>query len=595
MNRSIRAAGVIAAVYGYFLIFAQFAWIELMRDAGGNPLTEKVALGSMALAGAAFGFLAARRGASARGLRLSFSVAALAAALSPFATGLPSFLAISLVTGASIGWMTVTLAPLLPRWCSLPWLGLGTGLGYAICNLPMVFMATHAQQAWAGAIFAVGGMLLTPAVEAEKVLFKAARPRMSAILAILAFMALVWLDSAAFFIIQHSRDLKASTWGEPMLWRNSLIHLGVAVVAGFWLKKGMVPVLLAAWAVLAFAAFAVNSPETRGLAGLWYPAGVSLYSTALVAWPGFFSPGGNRHQMGFRAAWLYAVAGWFGSANGIGMAQSLQRVPGSFIVLAGAVVIGGVLLSYGHWRSALSVAAVLLLARFGQANPLSKESAVERGRDVYLAEGCIHCHSRYVRPGSTDELLWGPARGNSDQPILIGNRRQGPDLSQVGARRSATWLKLHFMQPRDFSPDSLMPSYVPLFDGSTRGDDLIAWLQQTTAPDAYEARSRQAAAWSPSPVPNVPDGSELFDRHCSVCHGAERTGHGRLAASLLKSPANLIDGPFVWTPAGPDLENRIARVVKFGVPGTDMPGHETFADSQVLALAGYLQKLRSKE
>ena len=34
---------------------------------------------------------------------------------------------------------------------------------------------------------------------------------------------------------------------------------------------------------------------------------------------------------------------------------------------------------------------------------------MERGRHVYIAEGCINCHSQYVRPNTTDVAMWGPA------------------------------------------------------------------------------------------------------------------------------------------------------------------------------------------
>jgi cytochrome c oxidase cbb3-type subunit 2 len=51
-------------------------------------------------------------------------------------------------------------------------------------------------------------------------------------------------------------------------------------------------------------------------------------------------------------------------------------------------------------------------------------------------------------------------------------------------------------------------------------------------------------------------------------------------------------GPFVWTPAGDDLGLRVARVVKFGVPGTDMPGHEVLTDSEIQALTKTVLELR---
>ena len=594
LSVAFRAAGVVAMVYAHFLIFAQFAWVELMRGAGGTATSEKVALGAMAAAGIAAGFLVARRNTGPFVLQLSFLAAALSAALAPWAASMPFAIIISLLTGASIGTMTITLATLLPRWCGLAWTGLGTGLGYALCNLPPVFLSSPSQQATAGVVFAVVGALLVPRRAAVPVRPPAA-PRSRGIVAVvLAFTALVWMDSAAFFIIQHERDLKSATWGEPMLWRNAAVHLAVALAAGLLLRRRFNAVLGAAWAILAVAALAVNYADTRGLAGWWYPAGVSLYSTALVAWPGFFSANPDPKVIARRAAWLYAVAGWFGSANGIGMVQSLHHVPTAFIVGAGLVIAGALYFGRRRWPSAVALASVVALASAKPAAPKSTATAVERGRAVYLAEGCIHCHSRYVRPGSPDIALWGPASDPAavlaEKPVLIGNRRQGPDLANVGVRRSEAWLKLHFLQPRDFAAGSPMPSYAHLFR-DTRGDDLIAFLRDVPA-ETMQARAAAAFTWTPSPATAIPDGAPLYNYHCALCHGPVGHGDGKLAPLLAKRPVDLDLGPFIWTPAGPDLETRVARVIKHGIPGTDMPGHETLGDAEVIALARYVRYLR---
>jgi cytochrome c oxidase cbb3-type subunit 2 len=90
----------------------------------------------------------------------------------------------------------------------------------------------------------------------------------------------------------------------------------------------------------------------------------------------------------------------------------------------------------------------------------------------------------------------------------------------------------------------------------------------------------------------LPDAPPLFARHCAACHGPDAMGDGKLAPALGKPPANLRRGPFLWSPNGPELETRLARIIKFGVPGTDMPGHETLTDAQVLALARYVLGLR---
>jgi cytochrome c oxidase cbb3-type subunit 2 len=102
---------------------------------------------------------------------------------------------------------------------------------------------------------------------------------------------------------------------------------------------------------------------------------------------------------------------------------------------------------------------------------------------VYIAEGCIHCHSQYLRPGTLDIDRWGEAppfaAAVAGTPPLLGNRRQGPDLATVGRRRTAEWNRLHLMNPRQISPGSRMPSYAHLFRRGGRdsaGEALVAYL-----------------------------------------------------------------------------------------------------------------------
>ncbi len=106
---------------------------------------------------------------------------------------------------------------------------------------------------------------------------------------------------------------------------------------------------------------------------------------------------------------------------------------------------------------------------------------VERGREVYIAEGCMHCHSQYIRPGTTDIDLYGQAaplsRTLAAKPPLLGNRRQGPDLTNVALRRTTDWNRLHLINPRALSPGSRMPSYAHLFaENDPRGPALLAYL-----------------------------------------------------------------------------------------------------------------------
>ncbi|MBN8458817.1 MAG: cbb3-type cytochrome c oxidase subunit II [Verrucomicrobia bacterium] len=596
---AFRAAVVVAGVYGSFLIFAQFALVELIRGSGAGLFAERAVLGSMAAAGIACGFLTAWRGLGPSAIRGALVALALTAAAAPFGRVFAVWLATGVLTGGALGIATVALAAHLRGWCGVGWVGLGTGLGYALCNLPWVFNQSPTVQAWAGAGFALMGAAAVP----NRSGWQNGSParEMSVWAAVMMFAALVWLDSAAFFVIQHVGDMKAGTWGIGMCWRNAAVHLVVAIATGGWLARGgfrMVPML--AWTLLAVAGLAANSAATLPLAGWLYPAGVSLYSTALVAWPGWSSGAADPRATAWRAAWMFAIAGWFASANGIGMAETLRHVPTGFVLGAGAVVIGCALFSdKGGWRGLAGPALVAAAVLTG--NALRKEpsaSAAARGKQVYLSEGCIHCHSQFIRPDSPDEALWGSAastaNARADVPVLIGNRRQGPDLTNVAARRSDAWLRLHFIQPSQLIPGTPMPSYAHLFrDG--RGGDLIAYLR-SLAERNPDANRSPATAWTPANVlpPSPENGGRHFARWCATCHGSAGRGDGPLAASLTKKPADLANGPFNWTAGDEQTELRIARIIKFGIPGTDMPGHEPLTDQQAADLARYVSRLRNQ-
>ena len=148
-------------------------------------------------------------------------------------------------------------------------------------------------------------------------------------LALAWFTALVWLDSAAFFIIQNSPVLKAGAWqGDAHLWRTGLLHLAAAMVSAWLLaRRGFSITLGLALAALGAACFLLLDPARVPVAAFLYPIGVSLYSVALVAYPSFLMTTGSQAVRARSAGYLYAIAGWIGSAMGIGMGQNLHHVP----------------------------------------------------------------------------------------------------------------------------------------------------------------------------------------------------------------------------------------------------------------------------
>lgn len=391
--------------------------------------------------------------------------------------------------------------------------------------------------------------------------------------------------------------MKSGTWGAEHLWRNSALHFFSAILAGIWMAKGKIKVLpILAWVVLAIASLAVNHTSTLAVTGWLYPVGVSIYSVALIAWPAWFSGAKMKNQISWRAAALFGIAGWFGSANGIGMARSLENVPNWFIVASGIAVISGILLTdKSSWRIAAVFVILICIFQIGNlhGDKISK-SPIERGKQVYISEGCINCHSQYVRPNSTDEILWGKGPSLEDttaqKPVLIGNRRQGPDLSTIGIRRSSAWLKQHFIDPQAFAPGSPMPSYSHLFSDD-RGDDLVAYLS-SLGMEQYGDRLKQIAAWKPNETTVGNDGKTRFSMHCAVCHGTTGHGNGSMAGHFQKPPANLVEGPFIWSAENNHSDDRLARIIKFGIPGTDMPGHETLSDQDIATLRAYALDLR---
>ncbi len=85
------------------------------------------------------------------------------------------------------------------------------------------------------------------------------------------------------------------------------------------------------------------------------------------------------------------------------------------------------------------------------------------GRDIYIREGCVSCHSQMIRPFRAETERYGhySTAGEFiyDRPFLWGSKRTGPDLHRVGGRYSDDWHRAHLNNPRDVVPESIMPSY----------------------------------------------------------------------------------------------------------------------------------------
>jgi len=103
------------------------------------------------------------------------------------------------------------------------------------------------------------------------------------------------------------------------------------------------------------------------------------------------------------------------------------------------------------------------------------------GRDVYIKEGCVGCHSQMIRPFRAETERYGhySVAGESvwDHPFLWGSKRTGPDLARVGGRYSDEWHRAHLYNPRNVVPESKMPSYPWLVENVLDGKNTATKLK----------------------------------------------------------------------------------------------------------------------
>ena len=85
------------------------------------------------------------------------------------------------------------------------------------------------------------------------------------------------------------------------------------------------------------------------------------------------------------------------------------------------------------------------------------------GRDLYIREGCVGCHSQMIRPFRSEVERYGPYSKAGeyvyDHPFLWGSKRTGPDLLRVGGKYSDNWHFNHMYDPQSTSSGSIMPAY----------------------------------------------------------------------------------------------------------------------------------------
>ncbi len=152
------------------------------------------------------------------------------------------------------------------------------------------------------------------------------------------------------------------------------------------------------------------------------------------------------------------------------------------IVIASAVV-------YGVLAILMGVVPGIILSQTrptAGARPYSAQA--QRGRDIYVSEGCEYCHTQNVRPLKQDMVFGRPSIAGDyayDTPELLGDHRNGPDLANIGVRQSSQiWQYIHLWNPRAVVQDSIMPRYSWLFAVKPRPDpgDVVVPVPAAFAP-----------------------------------------------------------------------------------------------------------------
>jgi len=99
------------------------------------------------------------------------------------------------------------------------------------------------------------------------------------------------------------------------------------------------------------------------------------------------------------------------------------------------------------------------------------------GRDLYIREGCVGCHTQMVRPFRSEVERYGEYSKAGefvyDRPFLWGSKRTGPDLHRLGGKYNNNWHFNHMLDPRETSPGSIMPSYPWLIKNELNTDRLL--------------------------------------------------------------------------------------------------------------------------
>jgi cytochrome c oxidase cbb3-type subunit I/II len=149
--------------------------------------------------------------------------------------------------------------------------------------------------------------------------------------------------------------------------------------------------------------------------------------------------------------------------------ELLERWPTAFVILTVvALAIGGIA------EIVPNMIQGVLTPKIESVKPYTPLELA--GRDIYIAEGCVNCHTQMVRTLRADVARYpgGYSRAGEhvyDRPFLWGSKRTGPDLAREGVIKpgaaGALWHWDHMFNPQSTSRGTIMPAYTHLYRQDT--------------------------------------------------------------------------------------------------------------------------------
>ena len=207
--------------------------------------------------------------------------------------------------------------------------------------------------------------------------------------------------------------------------------------------------------------------QLRAIGGTLYIIGVFMmaYNLYKTAKSGVFEPDTEAQAAPMeKTPVAHGKPGWH---------RMLEGKPMFFTVLAlVAVLIGGIVEMIPMFLIKENVPTISSVKPYSPLELL--------GRDIYIREGCLGCHSQMIRPFRSETERYGEYSKAGefvyDHPFLWGSERKGPDLAREGGRYPDAWHFNHMDDPRTTSPGSIMPRYSWLLTQKLEKESLPARL-----------------------------------------------------------------------------------------------------------------------